>query len=76
MEVLQSFDFKKNRGRKSHYEWDIILDGKILQLSSGKDFSCKPKSFVHLVTQKAKSLNKKVRVSVKGDTVVVQSYED
>ena len=73
MKVLDSFDFEQNRGRKASYDWDTIFDGQTREMVASDDFTCKPKSLIHSIKQKAKALNRKVSVCTNNGNVIVKA---
>lgn len=61
MKTLDTFDFGSRSERKSSYDWDTILSGKIVVLVEGEDFTCKRSTMVIITRNKAKKLGKKLR---------------
>jgi hypothetical protein len=51
--------------QRRHYDWDLILDGKLRELEWGVDFDCRPSSLVVTIRRAARE---------RGTTVVVHSY--
>ncbi|MEM2990169.1 MAG: hypothetical protein QXQ02_03190 [Halobacteria archaeon] len=70
MKVLTEYQFRTRT--RTTYDWNTILDGKIRLLESGKDFLCKPETFVIRARTIAKKHGMKLRASVseKGDVVL------
>lgn len=60
-------------GKKSKYDWNVILDGKIHVLEQGTDYDAKSQSFGMQVRQAAKRKGVKVKVAVRKSEVVVQA---
>lgn len=75
-EVVENFEFKRigHRGR-CLYPWKEWFDGRTWKLSRTIDFNIPAKHFRNCVTNKASTLNIKVRTSVRGDDVFIQQYE-
>lgn len=71
---LKKFEFRTN-GSNIRYPWDKWTDGSIWQLTAGGDFTTTPKTFRTAVYAHAKSIGKRARVNIDGDTVTLQFYE-
>ena len=69
--VLKQFAFGGRAGVK--YPWDEWLDGQIWELTHGKDFNCVTGNFRSVVYVEAKRRGKKVRASVKENSLVIQA---
>lgn len=61
MKTLDTFDFGSRGERKSSYDWDTILSGKIVVLVEGEDYICKKSTMTIMARNKAKKLGKKLR---------------
>lgn len=73
---LKAFEFKSRGGRAVHYPWDEWADGSIWQVKKGEDFFCTVDSFVAGVYNKAKLIDKRVRVNPGNDDVVTFQFYD
>lgn len=70
--VLKQFAFGGRAGVK--YPWDEWLDGQIWELTHGKDFNCVVVNFRSAVYVEAKRRGKKVRISLRENSVVIQAW--
>lgn len=59
-------------GRESIYRWDDWLDGRIWQLTKGKDFNCLTNSMRVQAYARARERQLRVRTTIHGDTLIIQ----
>lgn len=73
--VLDTFEFPHGGRKGVEYDWDSILDGKIYQLESGKDFDkdVTPKTFVGAVARQANARGLRVKRQINGKVLVLQA---
>ena len=70
--VLKEFAFQ--RPGVSLYPWHDWFDGQIWELTHGKDFNCVVVNFRSAVYVEAKRRGKKVRISLRENSVVIQAW--
>ena len=78
MKVLDKFDFPTfGSGSREQRDWELLLDGKIRELTKGTDYECKSQTLAMQARAAAKKRGLKVRASAKkdGDTVILQAYK-
>ncbi len=77
MKTLKSFQFPETAGIiKAKYQWNVLLNGNIHQLEAGKDFQCKPTTFIMMVRSRAKKAGITVKVAKVENGVVIQAILD
>lgn len=75
-EKLDDFNFtRKGRQSATPYHWDDWFNGEIWKLTQGEDFSITAASFGTCVYPAAYRRGLRVRVNVRGDTVILQAYK-
>jgi hypothetical protein len=72
MKSLRAFEFAST-GNRATYDWAKLLDGSIYQLEAGKDFSCKPETFLLLAKKHAKKAGKTLKASKVDGGLVIQA---
>lgn len=75
MEVLDSYDFLKDRRQKDDAQWDEWLDGRIIKLTQGVDFLNTLRTFQVRVYQAAKARGLKVRTSITENSLIIQALQ-
>ena len=71
MKTLKNFEF--DGASRSTYDWNMLLNGKIYEMESGVDFTCKSVAFVSLARSTAKKRGLKVQIAnQKNGNVVIQ----
>lgn len=76
MQSLDSFEFSARNTRRSMYDYDTLLDGRIWKMTEGVDFDCKKSSMVFLIRKEAKRRNIEVKVANVPDGIVLQALVD
>ena len=75
MEVVKEPIKWPNRGRRSRYDWDSILDGQQWKLTIGEDFDCKPESFRSAAVAAARSRGKRVRSMIDEESIYLVAFD-
>lgn len=75
MQVLQKFEFTQFGAKRSHHNWDMLLDGQIYQLEQGKDFNSKPATLISLARNQAKLRGLTIRATKVEGGVVLQAVK-
>jgi hypothetical protein len=63
-EILDGFNFNKNKGKKPLYPWAEWTDGQIRQIKQGEDFHCKAQSMSVQIYNKAREKGLTAHVSI------------
>lgn len=72
-EVVESI-FVGKVMQKSHYNWDLLLDGQCHKLEIGKDFTCDKTTFANYCHLYARQHGKRVKTKRIGDFLYIQAF--
>lgn len=74
MKTLNTFEFGSSA--KGSHDWDKLLDGQIYQIEPGKDFTCKPTTFLTLARKQASARGMRLRTASVTDGLVIQAIRE
>lgn len=74
IKTLKKFDFPM-LGGQSAYDWDLLLNGSIHQLSKGEAYECKDNTIKTLIRSRAKDRGQTVKVATIEGGIVIQASD-
>ncbi len=76
MKTLKRFEFTEKRtGSDRRYDWDTLLNGQIVQLNEGDDYTCKVNTIIAVAKKTAEKRGQTLQYQKVEGGVVIQASD-